>query len=269
MTVYLFSDIFDKFKKFFVVDQKDSRFMYDISFGFLPRRFEPNDEDNLIYDEEDEVPEMYFFTEGQIGIGFSLVVNGISKEQKHIVKKLPCPQQICDHYVLNLCKSRFIYVAFQKEVKGFALTKKFVHQQIQPNYNDIFAKLQSESNKTYHKTIFKPVNDEREQKIQMMNKQSVYRNFKLNPKNDKETTNEPGFTSGFAEAAKSASSMIDEEEIKRKIFCEKMVSTNLQDNIDEMQDELKKVKQSIQDMILKCDANLEKVVEKIQLIQPS
>lgn len=81
MTVYLFSDIFEKFKKFFNVDTvKESRFLYEIAFGFLPRKFDNTEEDNLIYDEEDEVPEMYFFTEGTIGIGFSLVANGISKD---------------------------------------------------------------------------------------------------------------------------------------------------------------------------------------------
>lgn len=102
MTVYLFSDIFEKFKKFFNVDQtKETRFLYDVGFGFLPRKFEPTDEDSLIYDEEDEVPEMYFFTEGCIGIGFSLVANGVSKDQKFISKKLTCPQLICDHYVVN------------------------------------------------------------------------------------------------------------------------------------------------------------------------
>jgi len=79
MTVYLFSDIFENFKKFFIADAaKEPGFLYDISFGFMPRRFEPSDEDKMIYDEEDEVPEMYFFNEGTIGIGFSLVANGIT-----------------------------------------------------------------------------------------------------------------------------------------------------------------------------------------------
>jgi hypothetical protein len=44
----------------------------------MPRKFEPTDEDKMIYDEEEEVPEMYFFNEGVIGIGFSLVANGIT-----------------------------------------------------------------------------------------------------------------------------------------------------------------------------------------------
>jgi len=82
MTVYLFSDIFKQFQRFFVLDsEKDTRFLYDIAFGFMPRKFEACDEeskieDQIIYDEEEEVPEMYFVTEGIVGIGFSLVANG-------------------------------------------------------------------------------------------------------------------------------------------------------------------------------------------------
>lgn len=79
MTVYLFSDVFKQFKRFFSVDSvKESRFLYDIAFGFMPRKFEPTEEDKVIYDEEEEVPEMYFITEGVVGIGFSLVANGMT-----------------------------------------------------------------------------------------------------------------------------------------------------------------------------------------------
>ena len=79
MTVYLFQDILEKFKRFFNVDSvRESQFLYEVTFGFMPRRFEQTEEDKIIYDEEDEVTEMYFFTEGFIGIGFTLVANGIS-----------------------------------------------------------------------------------------------------------------------------------------------------------------------------------------------
>ena len=46
----------------------------------MPRIFEANEEDQLIYDEEEEVPEMYFMTEGTVGIGFNLVANGYSNK---------------------------------------------------------------------------------------------------------------------------------------------------------------------------------------------
>ena len=44
----------------------------------MPRRFEDTNEDRIIYQEEEEVPEMYFFTEGVIGVGFSLIMNGLN-----------------------------------------------------------------------------------------------------------------------------------------------------------------------------------------------
>ena len=81
MTVYLFSDVFRHFSRFFNVNSpKETRFLYDVAFGFMPRKFEPNEEDQIIYDEEDEVPEMYFITEGIVGVGFSLIANGYTKK---------------------------------------------------------------------------------------------------------------------------------------------------------------------------------------------
>ena len=68
----------------------------------MPRRFDPNDEnDKVIYDEEEEVTEMYFFTEGVIGIGFSLVTNGLMNMQSCMPRRQNSPYQICDHYVVN------------------------------------------------------------------------------------------------------------------------------------------------------------------------
>jgi len=127
--VYLFSDIFKQFKRFFNIESvKDTRFLYDIAFGFMPRKFEPTEEDKMIYDEEEEVPEMYFIMEGIVGIGFSLIANGYSKDQFSIPKRQTGPCLICDHYVVNQQKSQFIYMAIIKDVKCYALTKTFLHE---------------------------------------------------------------------------------------------------------------------------------------------
>jgi len=43
MTEHLFKDLFTKFELFFKGQQvKNSRFLYDVSFGFLPRFFDPH-----------------------------------------------------------------------------------------------------------------------------------------------------------------------------------------------------------------------------------
>ena len=62
MTNYLFDDLLIKVKLVFkTYENRDSKFLYDICFGFLPRYFDPNEkEDKIIYDEESDVPEMYF-----------------------------------------------------------------------------------------------------------------------------------------------------------------------------------------------------------------
>lgn len=66
-------------------------------------------------------------------------------------------------------------MAIHKDVKGFALTKKFLHGQVFPKYPEILQKIQAESLRIYKKTIFKPINEERKIKISQMNKKSVYR----------------------------------------------------------------------------------------------
>lgn len=180
MTVYLFSDIFKEFKRFFSVGENanESGFLYDCAFGFMPREFDPeNNEDKVIYDEEEEVIEMYFITEGIIGIGFSLISNGYLNKQHSIVKKLKGKNTIvCDHYVVNHAKSQFIYMALgAQNVKGYALSKKHLMENVFPHYPDIMAKIQAESFKIYKKQIFKPINESRNKELAKMNKKSTYR----------------------------------------------------------------------------------------------
>jgi hypothetical protein len=53
----------------------------------LPRKFDSEDDnDKVIYDEDQEVSEIYFIQEGFIGIGFSLPCNGITG-RNHIISK--------------------------------------------------------------------------------------------------------------------------------------------------------------------------------------
>ena len=47
-----------------------------LSYGFHPRVFFANEEDRMIYDENQEVAELYFIKEGLIGIGFSQLSSG-------------------------------------------------------------------------------------------------------------------------------------------------------------------------------------------------
>jgi hypothetical protein len=56
MTNYLFADVFKQFKRFFMAESvHDAMFLYHCGFGLMPRRFQPEDEDSIIYDEEEDV----------------------------------------------------------------------------------------------------------------------------------------------------------------------------------------------------------------------
>ena len=70
---YLFDDIIFRFRLFFIPrdDTKegdetifDEQFLFEVSFGLVPGKFDVQPEDRLILDEEDDVTDMYFITEG-------------------------------------------------------------------------------------------------------------------------------------------------------------------------------------------------------------
>ena len=115
-------------------------------------------------------------------------------------------------------------MAYFKELKGFALSKKFLHQTVFPKYPDIFEKIQAESLRIYKKQIFKQLNEERKNKIHQMNKKSVYRHVTFIEKDNNFVTND---------ATKSEVNQFNRE-TKNKILAEKIVSQNLNENIGEI-----------------------------------
>ena len=75
-----------------------------------------------------------------------------------------------------------------KEVKAYALTGKFLDGVFQ-KFPDIQTKIQSEQQRLYKKQIFKPINQERQNKIIEMNKKSVYRQIQFTDKDPTEQIN--------------------------------------------------------------------------------
>ncbi len=64
ITNYLFSDVFFHFRHFFnSKEYEDSEFLYEIAFGFMPRKFKAG---TTIYDEMEQVDEMYLITSGTV-----------------------------------------------------------------------------------------------------------------------------------------------------------------------------------------------------------
>mgnify|MGYP001048764560 CR=1 FL=1 len=77
LTKFLFSDIFETnaFKPFFHVGNDfEKNFIYEVSFGFIPRQFVPTAWDRYIIEEESDVTEIQFIMKGQWAIAFNLFV---------------------------------------------------------------------------------------------------------------------------------------------------------------------------------------------------
>lgn len=83
---YLFDDVFYNFREFFchipakgkkfAPTPRDSKFLYEVAFGLKPRKFHAKNDEDLIYEEEEEVAEMYFITSGEVAVGFSTYLAG-------------------------------------------------------------------------------------------------------------------------------------------------------------------------------------------------
>ena len=80
MCNFLFEDIIGNpaFKSFFIPGREfDSNFLYEVSFGFMPRLFQGNKEDRYILEEEGDVTEIYFIVNGEWAIGFNSFQNNV------------------------------------------------------------------------------------------------------------------------------------------------------------------------------------------------
>ena len=66
MLRFLFDDVFWSFSKLYKLGANS--FMYDLSFGFLPRLFK---KDSVIFGEDDIVEEFYLIRKGYGSVGFT------------------------------------------------------------------------------------------------------------------------------------------------------------------------------------------------------
>ena len=87
----------------------------------MPRRFDSNDQfDKIIYEENQEVSEMYIITEGIIG----LAINAFSQRSTSSFFKTCFRQKgkqiIGDYYVVHGKLSNFIYIAIE-DVHAFGI----------------------------------------------------------------------------------------------------------------------------------------------------
>ena len=92
----------------------------------MPRYFSDTGDDRIIYEEEQEVAEMYFIVKGFIGIGYNYWGGKLTENSFVIAQKQKGRQVLCDHYVVNKRRSNFLYMALQ-ETHCYAIRKKFMH----------------------------------------------------------------------------------------------------------------------------------------------
>ena len=86
---YLFKELFDNFTFFLQPEiSADQKFLFALSRGLMPRRFDSDDQnDKIIYEENQEVAEMYFVMKGFIGYAVNQLSDKIKENFYKIGKK--------------------------------------------------------------------------------------------------------------------------------------------------------------------------------------
>ena len=141
----------------------------------MPRKF---DENEIIYDEEDDVPEIYFIMEGTIGVGFRTPTR--NHTDFRLIKYFREDSFVCDFYVCANRKSEFVYQSV-KETKTFALQKNFLVKLFQ-KYPEIGNKIKKDSQKRYMRTIRNPLLEQRVKEIEDFNEKSAYKIIRIENK---------------------------------------------------------------------------------------
>lgn len=115
---------------------------------------------------------MYFVLKGLIGIainGFSQKINGAFYK---IGRRQQGRQLICDHYVVNKRKSKFIYLAME-DCECLAVTRRYMETVVFPKNQEIESEIKSSSYAFYKRVIERPLDDFRQKKLdEMRNKKS-------------------------------------------------------------------------------------------------
>lgn len=203
MINYLFGDVLFMFRQFFrTVDNLDSKFLASVCFGFQPRKFE---EGEIIYEEEEEAPEVYFIMSGSVSVGCRLA--GVAKPfmMQKLLKERHC---IGDFYVCFNRKSEFLYQAI-KTTECFCLSKKFL--------NEVFLKFPTAANRIrehtidrYKALIKRPMLEMRKQKLDELNLRSTYKLVTIQEKEEEKESNE-------AKIIEKKNNVKVQKELKRKI----------------------------------------------------
>jgi len=182
MCKFLFEDIImnPAFKSFFRPGREfDSNFVYEVSFGFMPRQFRNSKEDRYILEEEGDVTEIYFIVNGEWAIGYNSFRNNVPTFNFEEMSELPPGTQdineakimiakrnkgfgyIGDYYVFSSKKSQFTYMALS-DVDTYALPKQFMFKTIFKKFPGLHSEMLAESFSRYVKEFRRTVTKKRQ-----------------------------------------------------------------------------------------------------------
>ena len=179
---FLFDDLFYNFRYFFNPQKlKDSKFLYDIAFGLMPRHFSEKEDEDIILDEEEEVLEMYFIVSGSVGVGYHLYQQPLEKQRYVKVIYLSANTFFGDYYLCNNIKAEFVHVAVSN-VEAFGLSKKFLMSKIFPKYPHIYQEIKDQCKYRYNSTVKNEIQKHKQGHLAVVNMKSTYNVMHLNQK---------------------------------------------------------------------------------------
>ena len=146
-----------------------------------PRNFSDKEDQNIIYDEEEEVNEMFFILNGTVGIGFHLYQQPLQKQRYKLTHFISQNTFFGDYYICNNTKSEFVHVA-HTEIEAFSLTKEFLMDKVFPKYPIIFRTIKNESKMRYLTQVRCDVMKHKNHHVDVVNRRSTYNTMKLDYK---------------------------------------------------------------------------------------
>jgi hypothetical protein len=178
---YLFDDIFFNFRIFFNPQKYiGTKFLYDVAFGLTPRHFSDSEHEKIIYDEEEEVAEMYFIVSGSVGVGYHQYQQPLDQQRYTLPHTIGQNSFFGDYYLCNNLTSEFVHACIS-EVEAFALSKSFMFSKIFPKYPEIYKEIKEDA-KIRYTTSVNQIIKHRNAHLEVINKRNLFNTITVKKK---------------------------------------------------------------------------------------
>jgi hypothetical protein len=184
---FLWADIFNAFNNFFLYlgNNKDNyfKFYYNISFCLMPRHFAV---DEIVYQPDEDIEEMYLITEGLCEIGYKLNSDSEVIYSKHIKEN----DWIGDFYILFNVRTKYYYKS-AVDMRTFGIDKDDLIKHLQ-KYPDLFSKFKTKAYQRYKSWVKLPMENSINEHLKVLNEENA--NFKISKTEDKDILKNSKFT---------------------------------------------------------------------------